>query len=122
MNAVDEFMAAFASPCKDEIEAVRKIILDAHPGITEGIKWNAPSFFYKDWFATFHLRAKSGVQIILHRGAKVKTAPMATIADPSGLLEWLAADRATIKFRDAEDIEARREDLGSVIAAWIGAL
>ena len=122
MNAVDEFMAALASPYRGEIETVRKTILEAHPDITEGIKWNAPSFFYTDWFATFHLRAKVGVQIILHRGAKVKTTPMPEIADPSGLLEWLAADRATIKFRDAEDIDARRDDLRSVISAWVEAL
>lgn len=122
MNSVDDFMAALASPSKTEIEAVRQIILKAHPGITEGIKWNAPSFFYKDWFATFHLRARTGVQVILHRGAKVKTSPMADVADPSGLLEWLAPDRATIKFADMDAIQGRREDVSSVIKAWIAVL
>jgi hypothetical protein len=122
MTTVDAFMATLVSSRKTEIEALRAIILGAHPDITEGIKWNAPSFFYKDWFATFHLRTKVGVQIILHRGAKVKAAPMADIADPAGLLEWLAADRATIKFAEIGDIEARRNDLSSVIRSWIAGL
>ncbi|MBP2161828.1 MULTISPECIES: DUF1801 domain-containing protein [Asticcacaulis] len=122
MSSVDDFIVALVSPRKAEIEAVRQIILASHPEISEGIKWNAPSFFYKDWFATFHLRAKSGIQIILHRGAKIKTAPMREIADPSGLLEWLAPDRATMRFADIDAIEARRGDLSSVIRAWISAL
>ena len=123
MSSVDDFMAALAPPHKAEIEAVRQIILKANPEITEGIKWNAPSFFfYKDWFATFHLRAKTGIQIILHRGASVKTAPMGEIADPSGLLEWLAPDRATIKFADMDAIQAGRQNLSSVINAWVAAL
>lgn len=122
MSSLDDFMATLASPGKAEIEAVRQIILAAHPEISEGIKWNAPSFFYKDWFATFHLRTKTGIQIILHRGAKVKTAPMGDIADPSGLLEWLASDRATIKLADMKAIQARRQDLSSVINAWVAAL
>lgn len=122
MNVVDDFMAALVAPNKAEIEAVRQIILKAAPGITEGIKWNAPSFFYKDWFATFHLRARTGIQVILHRGAKVKTAPMAEVADPSGLLEWLAPDRATMKFADMDAIQARREDVASVVRAWVAVL
>jgi hypothetical protein len=122
MSSVDDFMVALVSPRKAEIEAVRQIILASHPEISEGIKWNAPSFFHKDWFATFHLRAKTGIQIILHRGAKIKTAPMPEIADPSGLLEWLGPDRATIRFADIDAIEARSGDLSSVIRAWISAL
>ena len=122
MNAVDTFIATVDRSRKTDIETVRRIILGAHPDVTEGIKWNAPSFYYKDWFATFHLRTKAGVQLILHRGAKVKAEAMAEIADPAGLLEWLASDRATIKFADAGAIEARRDDLRSLIRAWIVAL
>ncbi len=36
-------MAGLEHPLKAEIEALRDIILRAHPGITELIKWNAPS-------------------------------------------------------------------------------
>ena len=34
------------------LEAVRRAILAADPAITEGIKWNSPSFYCHGWFAT----------------------------------------------------------------------
>ncbi len=117
--AVDDFLRDLDHPLKAEIEGVRQAILAADPAISEGIKWNAPSFFYKDWFATFHLRAKSGVQIILHRGARVKDVPDAVIDDPAGLLEWLAKDRATVMFGGMTDIETKKAAFSDVIRHWI---
>lgn len=118
---VESFLAALEHPRRAEILALRRLILDADPRIAEGIKWNAPSFRTTEWFATFHLRAKSGVQIILHFGARVrdKSAARAAIADPDGLLEWLAPDRATLKLRDADDVEAKRSAFTAVIRQWI---
>jgi len=51
-KAVDEFMHKLDHPLKPVLEAVRKTNLGAHPEIGEGIKWNAPSFYFKDYFAT----------------------------------------------------------------------
>jgi hypothetical protein len=118
---VESFLAALEHPRKPEILALRRMILDADPRIAEGVKWNAPSFRTSEWFATFHLRAKAGVQIILHFGARVRDKPnaRAAIADPDGLLEWLGPDRATVKFRDAADVEARRFAFTAVIRQWI---
>lgn len=118
---VESFLAALEHPRKPEILALRRMILDADPRISEGIKWNAPSFRTSEWFATFHLRAKAGVQVILHFGAKVRdrSAARAAIADPDGLLEWLAPDRATARFRDAAEVEARRSAFTAVIRQWI---
>ena len=89
--------------------------------IAEGIKWNAPSFRTSEWFATFHLRAKAGVQIILHFGAKVRdrSGARAAIADPESLLTWLGDDRASAKFRDAADVEAKQSAFAAVIRQWI---
>lgn len=121
VDNVDAFLAALDHPRKAEIQALRQIILAADPRIGEGIKWNAPSFRTAEWFATFHLRAKEGVQLILHFGAKVrdKSAARAAIADPHGLLQWLAPDRATLRFRDGDDVEARSSALTAVIRQWI---
>jgi hypothetical protein len=118
---VDAFLAALEHPHKAEILALRQTILAADPRIAEGIKWNAPSFRTSEWFATFHLRAKDGVQVILHFGAKVrdKSTARAAIADPESLLQWLADDRASVKFRDAGDVEARRSAFAAVIRQWI---
>jgi hypothetical protein len=65
-ESVDAFLASLEHPRKQEILALRQIILGADPGIAEGIKWNAPSFLTSEYFATMHLRAKDGVQVIMH--------------------------------------------------------
>ena len=117
---VETFLAALEHPFKQEILAVRQIILGADPSIAEGIKWNAPSFRTSEFFATFNLRAKDGVQVILHLGAKTRdNSTTVAIADPESLLEWLAKDRASARFRDLEDIDAKRTAFANVIRQWI---
>ena len=123
-RSVEAFLAALEHPHKPEILALRQVILAADPRISEGIKWNAPSFCTSEHFATFHLRAKDGVQIILHLGAKVRESASTgvVIADPSGCLEWLARDRAAVKFVDRQDIADRREAFTAVLRQWIALL
>ncbi|AUX48223.1 uncharacterized protein SOCE26_097540 [Sorangium cellulosum] len=121
---VIEFLRALDHPMKREIEAVRQIILGVSPEIHEEIKWNAPSFRTTDHFATFNLRTKEHVRLILHRGVKVKdTATKGLeIADPAGLLEWLAKDRCLVTLGDGKDIEAKRAALEAVLRAWIASM
>eukprot|EP01041_Mallomonas_annulata_P036443 gene36443-biopygen28480 len=45
---VADFMAALEHPLKAELEAVRQIILNAGVGLSERIKWNAPSYHFQD--------------------------------------------------------------------------
>jgi hypothetical protein len=118
---VEVFLDALDHPHRPEILALRRIILGADPAITEGIKWNAPSFRTSEWFATFHLRAKTGVQVILHFGAKVrdKSGARAAIADPEPLLAWLGEDRASATFRDLKDVEAKQSAFAALIREWI---
>lgn len=118
---VEAFLAALDHPRGAEILALRQVILGADPAIAEGIKWNAPSFRTSEWFATFQLRARDGVQVILHLGARKRdaAAPPVEIADPDSLLEWLGADRASVKFRDLADVEARGPAFAAVIRRWI---
>jgi hypothetical protein len=120
-RAVDAFFATLDHPEKATLQAIRTAILTAAPGITEGIKWNTASFYCAGWFATLNIRAKSGVQIVLHHGAKVRADSTLgdTLADPSGLLKWLAKDRALIAFKGAEDFRARRAAFAAIIAQWV---
>lgn len=118
-DSVETFLASLDHPFKPEILALRQIILGADPSIEEGIKWNAPSFRTSEYFATFHLRAKPGVQIILHRGAKKREGPGVSIEDPESLLEWLGDDRASVKFRDMQDVEAKRSALAALVRQWV---
>lgn len=118
---VQAFLDALDHPHRPEILALRRIILGADPTIAEGIKWNAPSFRTSEWFATFHLRAKAGVQVILHFGARVRdrSGARAAIADPDAILAWLADDRASATFRDPRDVEAKQSAFAAVIREWI---
>lgn len=117
------FLRDLDHPLKKEMEAVRKIILGVSPEIREGIKWNAPSFRTKEYFATLNLRAKDGkdrIWLILHMGAKAKdNTKTLEISDPTGLLTWLAKDRALVTFSDAKDIKAKRTALETFIREWI---
>jgi len=119
--AVAAFMKELDHPLKKEVEVVRRLILGVDPEIREGIKWNAPSFRTTEHFATFNLRAKDRIRLILHFGAKVKATAKEGIevADPSGLLEWLARDRCLVSFSDKNDVEAKRGALEAVIREWM---
>ncbi|XYH93543.1 DUF1801 domain-containing protein [Sorangium sp. So ce1128] len=119
--AVVAFLRELAHPQKQAIVALRQIILGVSPAIREEIKWNAPSFKTTEHFATFNLRAKDRVRLILHLGAKVKdtAAKGFEIADPAGLLEWLAKDRCLVAFSDGEDVQAKRAALEAVLRAWL---
>jgi hypothetical protein len=120
-QAVDAFMATLEHPFKAEIEALRGLILSVDPAVAEGVKWNAPSFRTTQYFATVNLRAKGGVGLVLHLGAKVRETAQTGIdvPDPSGLLTWLANDRATVVFKDAPDVAARGPALVSLLRVWI---
>lgn len=113
-----------SAPYAAETEALREVILGADPAITEGIKWNVPSFRTSDWFATLHLRGRDGIQVILHFGAKKRATPIgrAAVPDPDGLLAWLGGDRAAAKFRDVSDVAATRAAFQHLIRAWLAHL
>lgn len=112
------FFAGLRHPAKRELQLIRKIILGADPSITEGIKWKVPSFRTSEYFATLHPRAKEGIQVILHLGAKAgKSATR--VSDPAGLLQWLGKDRAMVTFRDMKDIRGRQRAFEELLRQWI---
>lgn len=122
--AVDAFIAALDHPAKPAIELLRRIMLHADPSIAEGIKWKSPSFRTSEYFATVNRRAKSGIGVILHFGAKVRQLPAGATAidDPQRLLKWLAADRAMLEFKDPADLGAKESALTAIIRQWIASV
>lgn len=119
--AVDAFMAKLEHPQEEAIEALRRVMLAADPAIAEGVKWNAPSFRTTEYFATTHLRAKVGIGVILHLGAKARALPDGGLAieDPAGLLKWLAPDRAMVSFAGRKDLEAKAAAFQALVRRWI---
>lgn len=118
-DAVAEFVTNLVHPRKDDILALRRAILAVDASIEEGIQWNTLSFKTHEYFATIHLRAKEGVQLILHLGAKKRENAKVLVDDPAGLLKWLDPARATIVFRDAADLASRGAAFAAIVRQWI---
>ncbi len=119
---VAKFMAELKHARKDEIEFIRAAILEADKELTERIKWNAPSFgCLDDDRVTFRLQPKDRVQLIFHRGAKVKAGDGFRFDDSTGLLEWAAPDRGVLTFADMDDVKAKRSALVKLVKAWLRA-
>ena len=118
-GAVDQFLAELEHPLKAEIERLREILLGANDRITEQIKWNAPSFCYRgDDRVTMKLYPASQIQLIFHRGARVKDTADFTFEDNSGLLKWAAKDRGVLSVRNMAEIEANEAALRDLVNRW----
>jgi hypothetical protein len=115
---VDRFISGLDHPLKEEVERLRTAILDSNDEMTEHVKWNAPSFCYAgEDRVTFRLFPEDRVQLIFHRGSKVKgDAEDFVFDDDTGLLRWVAADRAVVALQDAK---ARQRDLVDVVSRWV---
>jgi len=119
---VIQFMEKLEHPLREEIEKVRAIILDSDEQITEHIKWNAPSFCYNGVDRlTFNLHPQDRIQLVFHRGAKVKDSQDFVFEDSIGLLKWVAADRATLTIQNKQDLEAKKTVLKEVVSQWMKA-
>ncbi len=119
--AVESFITRLEHPAKALVVQLRAAVLAADPAIAEGVKWNAPSFRTGEYFATMNLRAKVGVALVLHFGAKVRSVAAGpdSIEDPARLLKWLAKDRALVEFGSEVDLQAKQAALQAVLRQWI---
>lgn len=116
---VDALVAALDHPLAAVIAALRQLVLAADASISEGVKWNSPSFRTSGDFATLHLRAKGSILLILHLGARPRTLPKGAIADPQGLLQWRGADRASIAFTGTKDVRDHAAAVTAIVRQWI---
>ena len=70
---VKEWMNKVDPESRTAINLVRKIIRAAGPKLTERIKWNAPSYYYKEDIVTFGpLKAKDRIILVFHHPRIVK--------------------------------------------------
>lgn len=118
---VETLIASLQDSRGDLVRKIAALILDIDPTIKEGVKWNSPSYFTTIHFATFHLRAKTGAQLVLHLDVKGRPAAdlKATIPDPARLLKWKGPDRAIVSFADSAAFERDRTALADILRAWI---
>ncbi len=120
-EAVDALLKALRHPGGEAVQALRALILEVDPAILEGVKWNAPSFRTREYFATTNLRIKGGTGVVLHFGAKVRkvAGSSASIKDPQKLLNWVAKDRATVNFTDMDDLVTKKKAFQAILRQWI---
>jgi len=112
--AVDALMKELKHPLKAEVEAVRSIMAKANKKIVERIKWNSPSFYYKDVdMAAFHLRAQDYVHVIF------VFPPGTMVSNSDGLLEGDHKDRREAKFHGMKDVKAKKAALEKVVNEWV---
>lgn len=119
-DQVEQYMKGLKHPLKAVLEALRRIILGAHPDIGEEIKWNAPTFFYtgpmkpfdpkeyRRYLVVSNLFRKDCVRLVFWRGAKVQ--------DPAGLLEGNYADgRRLALFHGMDEVKSRGKALRAIV-------
>jgi uncharacterized protein YdeI (YjbR/CyaY-like superfamily) len=104
-------MESLEHPFKAELQRVREIILNTDSKMQETIKWGAPTFFYKRNLATLTVRTKKYVQLFFQQGA--------LISDRFGILEGEADQVRVARFKNMQEIEAKKEALQAVVRAWI---
>ncbi len=108
---VKEYMNKLEHPLKAEIEAIRMIIKNADKKIAERIKWNAPSYYYREDMVTFNPRTAKHVHLVFHHPAIVKI--------NSALLEGDYKDRRMLYLADMEAVKANQKEIERIMKELI---
>lgn len=122
-NEVTVFLDGLMHPRREEIEYLRKIILDTESGLDEGIKWNGPNYSKNgEDRITMRINRPETLQIILHRGAKVKEQPEERLLSGKyDILVWKENDRAVATLKNLEEILKNSTLLKEIVTKWIEA-
>ncbi len=113
-DPVEAYMKKLSHPMKAEAEALRKIIKNANPKLSERIKWNAPSYYYKDDIVTFGPQRKSKILLVFHHPAIVKI--------KSGLLEGDYRDRRLMYLDSMKAIRSAKKELERILNELVKAI
>jgi hypothetical protein len=118
---VEQYLVDLQHPLKEGVLQLRAAILASDPAISEHVKWNAPSFRYAgEDRVTFRLQPRGRLQLIFHRGAKVRADTSGFVfEDPSGLMTWPAPDRAVVDFPDLAAVTTRQEQVIALVQRWV---
>jgi uncharacterized protein YdhG (YjbR/CyaY superfamily) len=104
---VKEYMGKLKGRQKAELEAVRKLIKESNSKLNERIKWNAPSYYFKDDIVTFGPYKPGKLLLVFHHPAVVKV--------KSTLLQGDYKNRRLVYFKDATDAGQNKKELSRII-------
>jgi uncharacterized protein YdhG (YjbR/CyaY superfamily) len=104
---VNEWIKKLSPAAKTDIETVRKIIKSTSSKLDERIKWNAPSYYYKEDIVTFGPYKTHKLLLVFHHPAVVNI--------KSKLLEGNYKDRRLVHFKDKADAAKNKKELVRII-------
>jgi len=120
-TTVAAYLDALEHPHGAAVRRLRAALLAAVPGLTEHVKWNAPSFVHQGHDRiTFRLKPADRLQLVFHRGTAVRAdVDTFTFDDPTGLMVWAAPDRAVVTFADLAAVEEHLADVIALARRWV---
>jgi uncharacterized protein YdhG (YjbR/CyaY superfamily) len=113
-EAVSDYMDKLVHPLKAEIEAVRTIIKSVDKKLGERVKWNAPSYYYKQDLVTFNNRAQEHVHLVFHH--------IAIVSIKSDLLIGDYKDRRMMYFKNMSEVKAHKKELVRIMQELVAAM
>lgn len=115
-RAMNAYLAHLKHPLKVEIAAVRTVIMQASDKISERVKWDAPTFYFKVDLATFDLHSTKFVHLILLFPEEM------IVPDEDGLIEVDHENRREVTFRNLAEIAARKPALQKLVRNFVTAM
>jgi uncharacterized protein YdhG (YjbR/CyaY superfamily) len=106
-DAVKNWLSKQEPGVKKQIDAVRKIIKTVTPELNERIKWNAPSYYYKEDVVTFGPSRDGKILLVFHHPLIVKI--------KSPLLEGNFKDRRLLYFKTPQEITTGKKELERIL-------
>lgn len=101
------YMKKLKGKQKDDINIVRELIKKSNTKLSERIKWNAPSYYYKEDIVTFGPYKQDKLLLVFHHPSVVKV--------KSDLLQGDYKDRRLLYFKDASEAEKNKKELTRII-------
>ncbi|MET1042549.1 MAG: DUF1801 domain-containing protein [Microbacteriaceae bacterium] len=122
-RTVDEFLAAQPPARREQVDALRAIVIEAAPELSEIVKWNSPSYTL-DGIDRLTVNSAPGgpLRLILHFGTartEHTGAEHTFMNDPDALLSWHSDIRASLMLPPLDELDAKRQPIIDVIRAWL---
>ncbi|MDP2814290.1 MAG: DUF1801 domain-containing protein, partial [Erysipelotrichaceae bacterium] len=119
-NEVTALLDNLEHPLRNEINYLRSIIMSTGLGLSEGVKWNGPNYsINNEDRVTIRINPFKQIQVIFHRGAKVKEQPKERLLkDEHKILTWKENDRAIATFKRMDEIERLSVVFKELVIQW----
>lgn len=121
-QTVEACLSKLNHPQTALINTIRQTIQAAAPELTEGVKWNAPSYALNgNDIITFNFRQAEAIALIFHTGPKGKDTQTGQrlFEETPPQLKWLADKRCLFSIQDPADWKASEQALRQLVQTWL---